>query len=356
MKVVGRRLLGTSCQSKLAAIMQGYFEDKTTVSTVGDASETDAYDRAFVAKQTTAVQSVLKNAGAAMDAAVELLVAARGKIVVTGIGKSGHVGMKIASTMTSLGATAVFLHPAEAFHGDLGLVGAEDAVIMLSHSGETKETLRLLQHVKRHGAAVIAITGNDASSIASACDASLTYEVEDEGSPFNLAPMASTVAMLVIGDLLAARLCRARGFTAQDFAASHPGGSLGLQLSRVSELMKTGEAVPLVAADATFLEALKEMNAKKLGIVGVTDAERRLIGVVSDGDVRRFVSSERFLLEAPVSAAMTPRPKVIGAEDSLKNALTLMETHKIFVLFALDNAGAPCGVIHMHHIVEGKLL
>ncbi len=336
--------------------MHGYSAADADATTIVRLPESGAYDCDFVAKQTRALQSVLKNAGAPMDAAVALLVSARGKIVVTGIGKSGHVGMKIASTMTSLGATAVFLHPAEAFHGDLGMVGADDVVVMLSHSGETKETLRLLQHVKRHGAAVIAITGNNASSIASACDAALTYEVEDEGSPFNLAPMASTVAMLVIGDLLAARLCRARGFTAQDFAASHPGGSLGLQLSRVSELMKTGEAVPLVTEQATFLEALREMNAKKLGIVGVTDGARRLIGVVSDGDVRRFVSSERFSLEAPVSAAMTPKPKVIGAEDSLKNALALMETHKIFVLFALDAADAPCGVIHMHHIVEGKLL
>ncbi len=335
--------------------MNGIAEANLTAKTMDDLSQ-DAQDRDFVAKQAAAIQSVLKNLDGELDKAVGLLVGARGKVIVTGIGKSGHIGMKIASTMNSLGTMAAFLHPAEAFHGDLGLVGKDDIVVMLSHSGETKETLRLLQHVKRHGTAVIAITGNDASSMAMACDAVLTYDVEDEGSPHNLAPMASTAAMLVIGDLLAARLCRARGFTAQDFAASHPGGALGLQLTRVSELMKTGEAVPLVSAQTAFLEALRAMNAKKLGVVGVTDPQGRLIGVMSDGDVRRFVSSERFSLEAPVSDAMTPHPKVIGAEDSLKDALALMEQYKITVLFALDRDGKPQGVIHMHHIIEGKIV
>ncbi len=336
--------------------MPDIIEAQVTEETTIGLTDGELHDRAFIAKQTAAIQSVLKNAGAEMDKAVAVLASACGKIVVTGIGKSGHIGMKIASTMTSLGAPSVFLHPAEAFHGDLGMVHKDDAVIMLSHSGETKETLRLLQYLKRQETAVVAITAHQDSPMAQAADAVLVYAIEDEGSPFNLAPMASTAAMLVIGDLLAARLCRDRGFTARDFVASHPGGALGLQLTRVSELMKTGEAVPLASEHITFKEALREMSHKKLGILGVIDAGGRLIGVVSDGDARRFVSSDHFALDAAVALAMTPNPKVIGAEDSLKDALALMEKYKIFVLFALDQHGIPQGVIHMHHIIEEKIV
>ena len=336
--------------------MHGVAEAELTKISEDGAVAAELHDREFIAKQAAAIQSVLHNAGAKMDDAVRVLASARGKVVVTGIGKSGHIGMKIASTMTSLGTPSVFLHPAEAFHGDLGMVQPHDAVIMLSHSGETKETLRLLQHLKRQGTAVIAITARADSHMALTADAVLAYVVEDEGSPHNLAPMASTVAMLVLGDLLAARLCRARGFTAQDFAVAHPGGALGLQLTRVSSLMKTGDALPLAPAGTAFKDALREMSAKKLGVLGVTDAEGKLVGVVSDGDVRRFVSSEQFALDAPVSVAMTSNPKVIGAEDSLKDALALMEAHKIFVLFALDRDRRPQGVIHMHHIIEEKIV
>lgn len=331
------------------------FEAETKLKELSTA-DSASHDHDFIAKQAAAVRSVLKNVGEEMDKAVGLLASASGKIVVTGIGKSGHIGMKIASTMTSLGASAVFLHPAEAFHGDLGMVRADDAVVMLSHSGETKETLRLLQHLKRQKTAVVVVTAHAESPMGLSADAVLSYAIEDEGSPFNLAPMASTTAMLVIGDLLATRLCRARGYTMRDFADAHPGGALGLQLARVSELMRRGEAVPLAASDLPFIEALKVMTAKRLGVLGVTDAEGRLTGVVSDGDVRRFVSSEGFALDAPVNAAMTRNPKVIGAEDSLKTALDLMEKHKIYVLFALDQDGVPCGVIHMHHIIQEKVI
>jgi arabinose-5-phosphate isomerase len=310
----------------------------------------------FLDTQLSAVRSASSNDARRIASAVDALMRSHGKIVVSGIGKSGHIGMKIASTMTSLGAPAVFVHPSEAFHGDLGLIGKTDSVILLSHSGETRETVRLLQHLKRLGTAVVGVTGNPDSTLAKESSVALTYAVADEGSPFNIAPMASTTAMLVIGDLLACALCLRSGFSAADFAASHPGGSLGLQLTRVSEFMKGPERLPIVREIATFDDALEEMNRCRLGVTSVVDAYGRMVGVFTDGDIRRFLLSESFDRKAPITTLMIKDPKTIGPETSLQEAMRLMEDLRVMVLFVTDAGNRPVGVIHMHHIVEGKIV
>jgi arabinose-5-phosphate isomerase len=311
--------------------------------------------RAFLKKQIEAVASVAGN-GKKLGAAAEVLFGAGGKIVVSGIGKSGHIGMKIASSMTSLGIPAVFVHAAEAFHGDLGMIAKSDAVIVLSHSGETKETIRLLQHLKRIGAAVVAITGNARSTLAKEAAVALTYRIKDEGSPYGIAPMASTTAMLVLGDMLACSLCDKCGFTPKDFAASHPGGTLGLQLTKVSEVMKGKERLPVVPGTATFGKAVAEINRHRLGVTAVVDAQGRVAGVVTDGDVRRFLLDEAFDMATPVARIMTRKPKTIPGDTSLHEALRLMEDLRVMSLFVVDARKRPVGTVHMHHIVEGKLV
>lgn len=311
--------------------------------------------RAFLKKQIEAVQSVSAN-GAKIGAAAEALFGASGKIVVSGIGKSGHVGVKIASTMTSLGVPAVFVQAAEAFHGDLGMIAKGDAVIVLSHSGETKETIRLLHHLKRVGVVIVAITGAAGSTLAKEADVALTYKIGHEGSPYNIAPMASTTAMLVLGDLLACALCDKCGFTPKDFAASHPGGALGLQLTKVSEVMKGRERLPVVSSAATFGAAVAEIDKHRLGVTAVVDASKRVVGVLTDGDVRRFLLDPKFDMGLPVAKVMTRKPKTIPADTSLQDALRLMEDLRVMSLFVVDSKKRPVGVVHMHHIVEGKIV
>ena len=311
--------------------------------------------RAFLKKQLEAVESVAGN-GKKLGAAADVLFGASGKIVVSGIGKSGHIGMKLASSMTSLGIPAVFVHAAEAFHGDLGMISKNDAVIALSHSGETKETVRLLQHLKRIGAAVVAITGKPDSTLAKEAKVALTYRIRDEGSPYNIAPMASTTAMLVLGDMLACSLCDKCGFTPKDFAASHPGGALGLQLTKVSEVMKGKERLPIVPATASFGKAVAEINRHRLGVTAVVDAKGRITGVVTDGDVRRFLLDEKFDMTLPVAKVMTRKPKTIPADTTLQDALRLMEDLRVMALFVVDAKKRPVGTVHMHHIVEGKIV
>lgn len=288
--------------------------------------------------------------------AVEILGGAKGKIVVSGIGKSGHIGIKIASTFTSLGVPAVYLNSAEAMHGDLGLVNPEDAMIAISASGETKELTKVINHAKKHiKLPVVAITGNPKSSLSKISDVSLIFKVKDEGSPFNIAPMASAVASLVIGDLLATALSVKKGFGKDNFKDFHPGGALGLKLSKVSELMVKKDRTPIVRDRVSFYRAVEEINNKKLGITAVIDGKGKLIGAVSDGDVRRFLLTGKPVDKAKAIDAMTKNPKTIGKDDSLEAALSIMEKYKITSLFAIDKSKKPIGVIHMHHIIESKL-
>lgn len=309
----------------------------------------------LLATQTRAVKNLSRVLGADFNKAIEMLSHINGKIVVSGTGKSGHVGAKIAATMTSLGMPAVFIHPGEAMHGDLGLIGKDDALIAISYSGGTKEVLRLVQHLKRHKLPVISITGKAQSALAKMSSVPLVFHIDREGSPFGLAPMASTTATLVIGDLLATALSLKAGFTERDFADVHPGGSLGLQLTKVVETMNTGRAVPCVPADASLTRALKEITRTKLGVTGVTDSHGRLAGVVSDGDVRRFLLTGRYTNGSLARDAMTRKPKTISADDSLQNALAKMEEYKITSLFVVDRGTRPVGIIHLHDIVERQL-
>lgn len=288
--------------------------------------------------------------------AVDMLSRAKGKIVVSGMGKSGHIGVKVASTFTSLGIPSVFLHPSEAAHGDLGLVSGGDALIAISNSGETKELLRIMRHLSRYKIITVSITGNKISPIARESDAALVFKVKEEGSPFNIAPMASTTASLVIGDMLATALSVKRGFTKEGFASHHPSGALGLNLTKVEEIMFKGDSVPFVYKYVPFNDALKEMTRGGLGITGVTSRGGRLVGVISDGDLRRFLLSSKFSTSSRAVDAMASAPKTISQTDSLQDALSKMEQHKITSLFVVDRFKKPVGIIHMHDIVDNKIV
>lgn len=288
--------------------------------------------------------------------AVEILSKIKGKIIVSGIGKSGYIGMKMSSTLTSLGIPSVFLHPLEALHGDLGIVGREDALIAVSYSGETKEILKIVNHLKKHYIPVIAITGRRKSSLSKLSEVSLNFRIDSEGSPFNLAPMASVTATLVIGDLLAVALSSKRGFTQKEFADLHPGGSLGLQLSKVEELMTKGKNTPIVKIGFSLKEVLEEITKKRLGITAVVNKQGKLTGVITDGDIRRFLLTGKSSDNLRAKDLMTERPKTIDKSDSLQAALSKMELYKITSLFVVDRNKKPVGTIHMHSIIENKLI
>lgn len=284
---------------------------------------------------------------------VNILSQISGKLVVTGMGKSGHVGAKVAATMTSLGIPAVFMHAAEAFHGDVGIIGKGDALVAISNSGNTKGLVQLARHLGQEEVPIIAIVGNPKSELAKNSSAALVYSVQDEGSPFNLAPMASATASLVIGDLLASALSLKKGFSPKTFADLHPGGSLGLQLTKVSEQMVSGRNVPLVENRESLKRVLLMMSKKRpMGIVGVINKKKKLSGVITDGDIRRFLLRGGKSDSAFADNVMTRTPKVIGPDASLQEAIEMMENHKITSLFVVNASNNPIGMIHMHQILE----
>ena len=291
----------------------------------------------------------------ALNRAADLLVKARGKIVITGIGKSGYIGMKLAATFTSLGLAANFLHPVEAFHGDLGIVTKEDVLLAISNSGETKEILRLVNYLRKRKIPLVVITGSKHSTLAKVANIVINYQIEKEGSPFNLAPMASVTVSLVVGDLLAAAASTKKGFKKEDFANFHPAGALGLQSTAVSTLMHRGRLVPTIEIGKSFSQALNEITKKGLGIVGVIDKRGKLAGAITDGDVRRFLLSPEFNIDVQVAKIMTCNPKTIIPEESLQEAMTKMKNYKVTSLFVVDRFFKPVGIIHMHRIVEEKI-
>jgi arabinose-5-phosphate isomerase len=290
--------------------------------------------------------------------AVQLILHCRGRVVVSGIGKSGHIARKIAATMASTGTPAFFVHPAEASHGDLGMITAEDVVVALSNSGETEELLTVLPVVKRKGVPLVAMTGNPRSSLARLADVHLDVAVDGEACPLNLAPTASTTAALVMGDALAVALLEARGFTADDFAASHPAGQLGRRLLvRIEDVMHTGAEMPCVRPDASVIEALVEMTAKRLGMTAVVDAEDRLHGVFTDGDLRRALDDATMDLRAtPVAALMTRHPRTIGPKQLAIEAARLMETHKINALLVTTEDGRLLGALNFHDLLRARVI
>lgn len=291
------------------------------------------------------------------ERAVQLILASKGRVVVTGMGKSGLVGQKIASTMASTGTPAFFLHPGEAIHGDLGMIMRGDVVIAISNSGETDEVVRILPVIKRLGASLVAVAGNPASTLAKAGDVFLDISVKEEACPLGLAPTASTTATLAIGDALAVALLLQRGFKAEDFALFHPGGALGKRLIlRVEDLMHTGAAVPLVQEGTPMREALFVITSKGLGITGVTDADGRLVGVITDGDLRRALEKGTDFLERSAGDLMRRNPKRIGRADLAAGALQRMEAYAITSLFVFDGDGdRPVGIIHLHDLLKAGI-
>ncbi|MGH7300235.1 MAG: KpsF/GutQ family sugar-phosphate isomerase [Candidatus Rokuibacteriota bacterium] len=280
-----------------------------------------------------------------------------GRVIVTAMGKSGIIGRKIASTLASTGTPAHFLHPAEGVHGDLGMVAREDVVLALSNSGETDEVLAVLPAIKRLGIPLLLLTGDPASTLARQADVVLNVGVAEEACPMNLAPTSSTTAALAMGDALAMALLDLRGFGPDDYAALHPRGSLGWKaLFKVADLMHTGPSVPVVSEQATMKEAIEEMSGKGLGMTTAVDGEGRLVGVVTDGDLRRQqLAHGAALLERRVGECMTRAPKVIGGDELAAKALALMEG-RITSLVIVDAAGHPAGVLHLHDILRAKIV
>ncbi|PIP02797.1 MAG: D-arabinose 5-phosphate isomerase [Zetaproteobacteria bacterium CG12_big_fil_rev_8_21_14_0_65_54_13] len=286
--------------------------------------------------------------------AIETILGLKGRLVVVGMGKSGIIAKKIAATFASTGTPAFFVHAAEAQHGDLGMITGQDAVLALSHSGETAEVCGLLPEIRRRGAHVIAMTGDRASTLARYADTVLHIDVQQEACPLNLAPTASTTATLALGDALAVVVLKERGFREEDFARVHPAGSLGRKLLRVQDIMHQGADLPMVARDASLREAIMEISAHRLGITGITEAGQ-VIGCITDGDLRRILESGHMDLEAPVHTLMHPDPMSIEAGRLASEALRVMEENKVLVLFARDEQGRINGIIHMHDILQGGI-
>jgi len=290
--------------------------------------------------------------------ALEILLACRGRVIVTGVGKSGLVCRKIAATLASTGTPAFFVHAAEASHGDLGMITADDVVLLLSNSGETDELVSLLPHLKRQGARLIALTGNEQSSLAQAADVHLDASVDAEACPLGLAPTASTTAALALGDALALTLLDARGFSVEDFARAHPGGSLGRRLlTQVRDVMRSGAEVPVVPLAATLADAVVEMSGKGMGMTAVIDADNRVAGIFTDGDLRRCLASVRDFGRERVAGLMTRQPRTIGPERLAIDCVELMETSpKVTQLLVVDAEERLVGALHLHDLFRARVV
>ena len=310
-----------------------------------------------VAIESAAVRDLEARINEDFVAACEYMLACKGRIVVTGMGKSGHIGNKIAATLASTGSPAFFVHPGEASHGDLGMITASDVVLALSNSGETGEIITILPLIKRMHAPLISMTGNPDSTLAREADVNLDVSVAKEACPLDLAPTASTTATLAMGDALAVALLQKRGFTAEDFARSHPGGSLGRRLLlHIDDIMHRGDAIPAVASDAWLSEALVEMSAKGLGMTAVLEPDGRLAGVYTDGDLRRTLDRAVDLRRLRVAEVMT-RDCVTATPDRLAaEALQIMEQHKINGLLILDPDGRLIGALNMHDLLRAGVM
>lgn len=288
--------------------------------------------------------------------AVDVLHECRGRVIVSGMGKSGIISHKIAATLSSTGTSAFFLHPAEAIHGDLGAVRAEDVVLALSHSGETAELVRLVEAIRRIGAKLVVISGNPHSTLGLAADVSLSCHVAEEACPLNLAPTASTTASLALGDALALALSRRKGFREEDFANLHPGGRLGKKLMRVESLMHGGEALPAVHPDTRMPDVIHEITAKRLGMTCVVDDAGRLLGLVTDGDLRRHMTDGPAMLGQTAGDIMTSRPVTITRTVLAVEALRLMEERKITSVIVVTADGRAEGVVHLHDLWRTEMI
>lgn len=289
--------------------------------------------------------------------AISLLLNCSGRVVVSGIGKSGHIGRKIAATLASTGTPALFVHPAEAAHGDLGMVTAEDAFIAISYSGESAELMTILPVVKRMGSKVIAITGKPGSSLATIADVHLNVAVEKEACPMNLAPTTSTTVTLALGDALAVALLDLRGFKEEDFARSHPGGALGRRLlTHVRDVMRSGDAVPSVTADVRLTDALLEITQKGMGMTAIVDAAGKPVGVFTDGDLRRMIEKVQDFSTVVIGDVMHANPRSIAPEKMAVDAVAIMEQYRINQMLVTDADGKLVGALHIHDLTRAKVI
>lgn len=316
-------------------------------------SEAIELARRVLETEAQAILGLVSQLDGNFDRAVDLLHECRGRVIATGMGKSGIIAHKFSATLSSTGTPSIFLHPAEALHGDLGVVQAEDVVVALSQSGETEELVRLLEAIRRIGAKLISLTGTPNSTLGQASDVTLSCQVEEEACPMNLAPTASTTATLALGDALALALSQRKGFREEQFASLHPGGRLGKKLLRVEALMQAGAALPKVAADTPMPEVIDEMSRKRLGMTCVVDESGRLAGVVTDGDIRRHWSN---LVDRTARDVMTKRPVTIRRQTLAVEALRLLEERKITSLVVVDAQGIPEGVVHLHDLWRTQMI
>jgi len=323
----------------------------------------DALERArnVLRIESEAISALIARLDHSFTDAVKLILNCTGRVAVCGVGKSGQIARKIASTMASTGTPAFFVHAAEASHGDLGMITRGDVLLALSNSGESEELLTILPLVKRQGAALIAMTGEPNSTLARQSDIVLDARVEQEACPHNLAPTASTTAALALGDALAVALLDARGFSAEDFARSHPGGRLGRRLlTLVSDVMRTGKDVPSVAEGASFSDALLEMSNKRMGMTAVVDDERRVVGIYTDGDLRRSLGNGNArsldLRTARIADLMTRSPRTISQDRLAAAAVEMMERHKVNQILVVDEAGRLAGALNMHDLFHAKVI
>ena len=307
--------------------------------------------------EARAVAALEGRLGADFERACRMLLACTGRVVVSGMGKSGHVGGKIAATLASTGTPAFFLHPAEASHGDLGMVTRGDVVLAISYSGETAELLTILPLFKRMGAGLLALTGNPASTLAREADVHLDISVPAEACPLNLAPTASTTATLAMGDALAVALLKHRGFTEADFARSHPGGALGRRLLlHVSDVMRRGSDLPVVRPETPLTEGLLEMSRKRLGLTAVVDADGRVVGIFTDGDLRRALDRNLDVRATAMADVMTRSPRAIGANELAAEAVLMMEKHAVNGLLVLDGSGRLVGALNVHDLLRAGVM
>jgi arabinose-5-phosphate isomerase len=319
--------------------------------------------RAIVLAQETlgieaaAVMAVRQRLGPAFAQAVERMLLLSGRVVVMGMGKSGHIGRKIAATLASTGTPALFVHPAEASHGDLGMITAADLVLAVSNSGESQELTAILPVFKRLGVPLVAMTGRADSTLARYADVFLDCAVDKEACPLNLTPTASTTVQLALGDALAVALLDARGFKAEDFARSHPGGALGRKLlTHVSDVMRSGPAVPRVGPDASFSALMREMSAKGLGATAVVNADGQVLGIFTDGDLRRLVERGQDLRTLSAADVMHPQPCTIAQDALAVEAAELMELRRITSVLVLDDQGLLCGALNSNDLMRAKVI
>lgn len=304
--------------------------------------------------EAEAVAALIEKLNSDFEKAVEIIFRSKGRVVVTGMGKSGLVGKKIAATLSSTGTPAFFMHPAEASHGDLGMVTSDDVIIAISNSGETEELINLIPFLKRFNVSLISMTGNPESTLSNAADVTLDISVKEEACPLGIVPTASTTAALAMGDALAVALLTKRGFKEEDFAFYHPGGSIGKKLFiKVKDLMHTGDALPIVPPDMPMIKATVEISSKRLGVTIVAGSNKKILGIITDGDLRRGIEKwGKTFFDMKAEEVMTKNPKTISEEELAVKALSIMENYSITSLVVPDENGKAKGIIHLHDILK----